>query len=567
MLEVDFRKITIFSFFFALVSCGNGGYTGMIQEMEVNNAHGAWTSHKQFNYMSDNPHLVAYIKYHGSKLAEHSVDLRNLDYQFDISNEEVLNAVNYGAGVTFMYNGLLRGAETTDEVAMVLGHEAAHTADGHVTANISRQFSTQLIQLAVLIEGDFDQQASDMADLVGALGFYAQMEHSPVAEARADWLGTDWALKAGYNPHYFTDFHSRLIDRNPNLPEAQMKISLRSHPPTLDRINDIKQQVNEVLSDFDSTKNLSLVLAERGFAKEAIHTAYKTRHFDQGDFYRYMLTEASKPSFPKKINMQNYSWNNAYVPMYRLCININTADEARLQKHNQISPGIAASIIGYRSKNGFFSEIKEIKSVPGLTNDIYLSIKRHISTNDECTDLPIREKDSYEWNEEYENILYGTLNAIERWLNYLKDTNRSWEDAKRVDSDLYECIYPATTWREFGKGNQFVWPKLMHDALLEEPEEYRVSDIYACSVPILLHLTDLIMSELEEEYPTASLKILSSFFGTEGPVDISDNIFEIWEELNAGEWGIDSNWILLHLIHGDISRGLMGPLNRYQNIG
>ena len=50
-------------------------------------------------------------------------------------------------------------------------------------------------------------------------------------------------------------------------------------------------------------------------------------------------------------------------------------------------------------------------------------------------------------------------------------------------------------------------------------------------------------------------------------MDISDNIFEIWEELNAGEWGIDSNWILLHLIHGDISRGLMGPLNRYQNIG
>ena len=30
---------------------------------------------------------------------------------------------------------------------------------------------------------------------------------------------------------------------------------------------------------------------------------------------------------------------------------------------------------------------------------------------------------------------------------------------------------------------------------------------------------------------------------------------------------IDSNWILLHLIHGDISRGLMGPLSRYQNIG
>ena len=566
MLKINFRKTTILALLFSLVSCGSGGYKGMIQEMEADNAYGAWTSYKQFNYMSDNPHLVAYIKYHGSKLAEYSDDLRSLNYQFDISNEEVTNAVNYGAGVTFMYNGLLRGAETTDEVAMVLGHEAAHTADGHITDNISRQFSTQLIQLAVLIEGDFNQRSSNMADLIGALGFYAQMEHSPKAEERADWLGTDWALKAGYNPHYFADFHSRLIDRDPSLPEAQMKISLMSHPPTLDRINDIQQQADTALSDFDSIKQLSLTLAERGFAKEAIQAAYKTRSFDQGGFYNYMLKEASKIDPPKKINMKDYSWANAYVPIYRLCININTADEERLQKHNQISPGVAASIIGYRLENGLFSEIEEIKSVPGLTGDIYSSIKRHVSTSDECNDLPIREKDSYEWNEEYENILYGTLNAVERWFNYLKDTNRSWEEAKKTDRDLYECMYPALTWRDFGRGNQYVWPKLMQDAIVEEPEEYRLSDIYDCSVPILLHLTNLIMSELEEEYPSANLKILSSFFGTEGPIDISNNIFEIWDELSRGEWGVDSNWILLHLIHGDIARGLMGPFSRYQNI-
>ena len=102
-----------------------------------------------------------------------------------------------------------------------------------------------------------------------------------------------------------------------------------SHPPTLDRINDIQQQAEDALSDFDSVKQLSLALAERGFAKEAIYTAYKTRNFDEGDFYTYMLKEASKTDTPTKINMTDYSWDNAYVPIYRLCININTANEEK----------------------------------------------------------------------------------------------------------------------------------------------------------------------------------------------------------------------------------------------
>lgn len=52
-------------------------------------------------------------------------------------------------------------------------------------------------------------------------------------------------------------------------------------------------------------------------------------------------------------------------------ININTADEATLSSLKGIGPKLAQNIIDYRSKNGMFKNIAELKNVKGIGEKLY----------------------------------------------------------------------------------------------------------------------------------------------------------------------------------------------------
>jgi len=65
-------------------------------------------------------------------------------------------------------------------------------------------------------------------------------------------------------------------------------------------------------------------------------------------------------------------------------ININTADEATLAKLPGIGKGGAAAVIEYRTKNGPFKTIDDLKNVPGISD---LTVERlggrHITVGEE----------------------------------------------------------------------------------------------------------------------------------------------------------------------------------------
>ena len=64
-------------------------------------------------------------------------------------------------------------------------------------------------------------------------------------------------------------------------------------------------------------------------------------------------------------------------------ININTADADELVKLPGIGPAIAARIIEYRTENGPFQEISEIKNVRGIGQARFEAIKDYITTEQE----------------------------------------------------------------------------------------------------------------------------------------------------------------------------------------
>jgi comEA protein len=60
-------------------------------------------------------------------------------------------------------------------------------------------------------------------------------------------------------------------------------------------------------------------------------------------------------------------------------ININTASSIELQKINGVGPSIADSIIAYRTKNGKFERIDDIKKVKGIGSKTYEKMKNQLS--------------------------------------------------------------------------------------------------------------------------------------------------------------------------------------------
>lgn len=59
-------------------------------------------------------------------------------------------------------------------------------------------------------------------------------------------------------------------------------------------------------------------------------------------------------------------------------VNINTATQTELETLSGIGPSTALKIIEYRTKNGEFSNIEDIKNVPGIGDSKYESIMESI---------------------------------------------------------------------------------------------------------------------------------------------------------------------------------------------
>ena len=60
-------------------------------------------------------------------------------------------------------------------------------------------------------------------------------------------------------------------------------------------------------------------------------------------------------------------------------VNINTADQSKLQSINGIGPKRAQKIISYRKSHGDFKSVEDIKKGPGIGDKFFANIKSHIT--------------------------------------------------------------------------------------------------------------------------------------------------------------------------------------------
>ena len=75
----------------------------------------------------------------------------------------------------------------------------------------------------------------------------------------------------------------------------------------------------------------------------------------------------------------------ATVSIAFAAVNINTANQAELEKLNGIGPVKAKAIIDYRTKNGPFKTFEDVDKVPGIGQGTMDKIKKDVSLSGPTT--------------------------------------------------------------------------------------------------------------------------------------------------------------------------------------
>lgn len=120
---------------------------------------------------------------------------------------------------------LIYQARNVDEIAFVMGHEAAHHILGHIP--IAQQSATTgaLVAGVMASLGGADAEGIRAAQDIGAT--LGARRYSKTFELEADALGTEIAWRSGFDPERGAGFFDRLPD-----PGDQF---LGSHPPNAER--------------------------------------------------------------------------------------------------------------------------------------------------------------------------------------------------------------------------------------------------------------------------------------------------------------------------------------------
>ena len=192
----------------------------------------------------EDPTINEYVNRVGQNLVRNS-DAK-VPFTIKVVESDEINAFALPGGFFYVNSGLILAADDESELAAVMAHEIAHVAARHGTENASKAQMVNIASLPLIFLGGVGGFA-----LRQAAGFLIPMQFlqfSRRAEAEADYLGVEYLYKTGYDPGAAVSFFEKLQARESARPGSVSKM-FSTHPPTGDRIEMTKKNIEAVLPD------------------------------------------------------------------------------------------------------------------------------------------------------------------------------------------------------------------------------------------------------------------------------------------------------------------------------
>jgi beta-barrel assembly-enhancing protease len=193
--------------------------------------------------------------------------VRNSDarvpFTVKVIDSDVVNAFALPGGFFYVDSGLILHADTEAELAGVMSHEIAHVCARHGTKQATKGDIAQMAMIPAMIFIPYSWTGYAIYQGMNFMIPLTFLKFSRDEERQADFLGTQYMWKAGYDPNAFISFFEKVEAMEKKQPGTIPKI-FADHPPTPDRIEAIQHEIETILparpeyvvdtSDFDMVK-------------------------------------------------------------------------------------------------------------------------------------------------------------------------------------------------------------------------------------------------------------------------------------------------------------------------
>jgi predicted Zn-dependent protease len=248
----------------AVVGCTTVPETGRSQLMLVSPGEEAkmglttFEQIKQKEKISSDAKANAQVRRIGERIAS-SVgrELPNAQWEFVVFESDQVNAFALPGGKVGVYTGLIKLAQSDDELACVMGHEIAHVSSRHGAERASQTGLITKIGVlgAVVAEAkDVDPAKRNLALAaygLAATGFYI-LPYSRIHETEADSIGLRFAAGAGYDPRASVTFWQRMSNANKGKPRPPEWFS--THPADDTRIQNLRSLAPQYMALYEASK-------------------------------------------------------------------------------------------------------------------------------------------------------------------------------------------------------------------------------------------------------------------------------------------------------------------------
>ncbi|MDE1152049.1 MAG: M48 family metallopeptidase [Micavibrio sp.] len=228
------------------------------------------------SHLVTDPVVVEYVNRVGQNLVRNS-DAK-VPFTIKVLDTDEINAMALPGGFFYVNSGLILACDSEDELAGVMAHEIAHVAAHHAARQMTKMNMMQIgsIPLMIFTQGTWTgygiYEASQLAIPITFLKF------SRIYEAEADYLGVQYAYKAGYDPQGMVTIFEKLDALEKHKPGALSK-AFSDHPATPDRIDATENEIATILparpdylvttSEFDVVKaRLARIQNKRGLGSK-----------------------------------------------------------------------------------------------------------------------------------------------------------------------------------------------------------------------------------------------------------------------------------------------------------
>jgi len=224
----------------------------MSPEQEASMGFQAFAEIKKQEKISTDPAVNARIQRIGKRIAGAvGRDLPNAQWEFVVFESDQLNAFALPGGKVGFYTGLIKLAESDDEIAVVMGHEIAHVTSRHGAERQSQALLIGLggVALGAGLRNDENREYWMLAYGVGST--LGSLAYSRDHETEADVVGLRFAARAGYDPRAAASFWRKMATKETGGRPPKL---LSTHPPTADRIANLERMAPALMPLYEQSK-------------------------------------------------------------------------------------------------------------------------------------------------------------------------------------------------------------------------------------------------------------------------------------------------------------------------